>query len=184
MLERGLNPPTFTLNISMDEEYLMVDRNEAISKINDMIGDIKVAMLTTVDADGDFHSRPMITQEHHFDGDVWFFASHDSDKVREIKANNSVNVSYVSGGDYVSIAGRANIVTDVLKKKDLWNDTLKVWFEDGPEADTVVLIHVDAHTAQYWDSADNPISKAVDVVKVMLTGDNDAAGDSAKVQYK
>ena len=161
----------------------MTSRTDEIEKINDMIGDIKVAMLTTVDADGDFHSRPMITQEHHFDGDVWFFASQNSDKVREIKANPSVNVSYVEGGNYVSIAGRANIVTDVMRKKDLWHESLSVWFPNGPEADDVVLIHVDAQTAQYWDSAGNPLTKAIDAVKVMVTGDKDAAGDSAKVQY-
>ena len=161
----------------------MVNRQQAIDKINELIADIEVAMLTTVDADGDFHSRPMITQEHHFDGDVWFFASNDSDKVREINANPSVNVAYVEGGNYVSIAGQADIVTDVTRKKDLWHDSLQVWFPDGPESSNVVLIHVDAQTAQYWDSADNAVSKAVDRVKVILTGDKDAAGESAKVEY-
>ncbi len=161
----------------------MVNRQEAIEKINDMIGDIKVAMLTTVDHDGDFHSRPMMTQEHHFDGDVWFFASRSSDKVREIEGNASVNVSYVDDGNFVSIAGHAQIVSDIQKKKDLWHEGLEVWFDGGPESADVVLIYVDAKSAQYWDSPDNPISQAVNVAKVLLTGDKDDAGDSGKVQY-
>ncbi|MEQ8675160.1 MAG: pyridoxamine 5'-phosphate oxidase family protein [Aggregatilineales bacterium] len=162
----------------------MPTRQESIEKINDMIGDIKVAMLTTVDGDGDFHSRPMMTQERQFDGDVWFFASRTSDKVREIEHESSVNISYVEGGNFVSIAGQAEIVSDVQKKKDLWNPALKVWFEDGPESPDVVLIHVDAKSAQYWDTPDGMIGRAISVVKVLLTGEEDAAGDSAKVQYK
>lgn len=162
----------------------MTSRQDAIEKINDMIGDIKVAMLTTVDEHGDFHSRPMMTQEQRFDGDVWFFASRTSDKVREVEREPQVNLAYVEGGNYVSIAGKAEIVTDMQKKKDLWNPALKVWFEDGPESPDVVLIHVDANTAQYWDTPDGMIGKAISVVKVLLSGDEDAAGDSAKVQYK
>ncbi len=161
----------------------MPNRKEAIEKIKEMIGDIKVAMLTTVDNDGDLHSRPMMTQAHYFDGDVWFFAARSSDKIREIERNPSVNVAYVEGSNFVSIAGTANIVSDVQKKKELWNTGLKVWFEEGPESSNVVLIHVDAKTAQYWDAPGNPLSQTVGMVKVLLTGDKDAAGESEKVQY-
>ena len=161
----------------------MTTRQESIEKINDMVKDIGVAMLTTVDADADFHSRPMVTQEQDFDGDVWFFADRTSDKVREVMQNSSVNVSYANGGNYVSIAGNAYIVDDVQKKKDLWNEGLSVWFENGPESPEVILIRVDAKTAQYWDSADNAIGKAINAAKVLITGDKDAAGDSDKVQF-
>lgn len=161
----------------------MTDRQEAIEKINEMIADIKVAMLATIDNDGDLHSRPMMTQEHEFDGDVWFFAARDSDKVREIQQNPDVNVTYVDDGNYVSIAGKAEIIADVQKKKDLWHESLSAWFEDGPEADSVVLIYVDAKSAQYWETMGGAIGQALNVMKVMLTGDKDDAGDSAKVTY-
>lgn len=161
----------------------MMNRTEIITKINDMIGDIKVAMLTTVDEDGDFHSRPMMTQKREFDGVLWFFASRSSDKVREVKVNPSVNVAYVDDGNYVSLAGSAEIVTDVLQKEALWNDALKVWFEDGPQSADVVLIRVDAKSAQYWDTPGSGLGQAVSMIKVMLTGDKDAAGDSEKVTF-
>lgn len=161
----------------------MTTRHEALKKINKMIGSIKSAMLTTIDDDGDLHSRPMMTQEHEFDGEIWFFASRRSDKVREIERVPSVNVAYVDGSNYVSIAGRASIVSDIAKKKELWNDALRIWFEDGPESPEVVLIHVNAKSAQYWDTPDGVIGKAVSMVKVILTGDEDAAGDSEKVRF-
>ena len=161
----------------------MTSRPEAIEKINDMIGNIKVAMLTTVDEDGDFHSRPMVTQEHHFDGDVWFFADRSSDKVREIEQNASVNVAYVEDGNFVSIAGKARIISDVSKKQSLWHESLRVWFEQGPESAEVILIHVDAESAQYWDTPSGALGKAVNAAKVVLTGDKNEAGDSEKVDF-
>ena len=161
----------------------MTSRPEAIEKIHDIISDVKVAMLTTVDEDGDFHSRPMVTQENHFDGDVWFFADRKSDKVREIEQNASVNVAYVDDGNFVSIAGKARIVSDIAKKQSLWHESLRVWFDEGPESSDVILIHVDAESAQYWDTPSGALGKAVNAVKVVLTGDKDAAGDSAKVDF-
>jgi len=161
----------------------VISRQESLSKINDMIRDIKIAMLTTIDEDGDFHSRPMMTQEHEFDGEVWFFADRSSDKVREIESNPSVNVSYVANGNYVSLAGSALIVTDVAKKQELWNDALKVWFEDGPQSPSVVLIHLKAKSAQYWDTPGSAFGQAVSMIKVLLTGDEKAAGESQKVQF-
>jgi general stress protein 26 len=158
-------------------------RQEAIDTLNRLISKIKIAMLTTVDADGNLHSRPMDTQQRDFDGDVWFFARATSEKVREIEQNPSVNVAYSDGNNFVSLAGKARIVTDVAKKKALWKDDLHVWFDNGPESPDVVLIHVDAISAQYWDGPDGPISKAISVIKVMLTGDDDAFGDSARVQF-
>jgi len=161
----------------------MSNRRETIEKINAMITDVEVAMLTTVDADGDFHSRPMMTQANEFDGDVWFFAHSESDKVEEIRNNPNVNVAYADDGDYVSIAGTARLVYDVDKKKDLWQDKLSVWFEEGPESDSVVLIHVESKSAQYWDIIPGAIGQMINRAKVALTGDKDAAGDSAKVEF-
>jgi general stress protein 26 len=45
----------------------MKGNNEKLAK---MIKDISFAMLTTVDADGNLHSRPMATMDNmeHFDG--------------------------------------------------------------------------------------------------------------------
>lgn len=37
------------------------------------IKDIRIAMLTTQESDGDFHTRPMATQEIDPDGTMWFF---------------------------------------------------------------------------------------------------------------
>jgi general stress protein 26 len=161
----------------------MAEQFEALETINRLIKDIKVAMLVTRNLDGDLHSRPMMNQSVEFDGEIWFFAKRDSDKVMDIIANPLVNVSYSDDGKFVSIAGIADIVSDVAKKKELWHEDLRVWFDAGAESPEVVLIHIVGKSAQYWDTPDNILAKAISVVKVMFTRDKDAAGDSEKVQF-
>ncbi len=157
-------------------------RAEATKKIYDLIRNIKTAALVTTTDDGHLHSRPMVTQDAEFDGDVWFFAERDSDKVYEAQANPQVNVTYASGNTFVSLAGRLSIVDDLVKKKELWKEPLRVWFENGPEDPNVVLLKVEAEEAQYWDAPDGPIGSLVAMIRVALTGDKDAAGESAKVE--
>jgi len=39
-----------------------------------------VAMLTTVASDGSLRSRPMVTPDADFDGELWFFTRYNSPK--------------------------------------------------------------------------------------------------------
>jgi len=160
----------------------MSNPQESIEKVRDLVKGIKVAMFTTEDIDGDFHSRPMMTQEADFDGDIWFFAFRDSPKVEEIEHNPSVNVAYMGDNSFVSIAGRVEVVNDVQKKKELWHEPLRIWFEDGPESPDVVLLRIRSQSAQYWEGPSGVIGKAVSMVKVLLTGDPEAAGENKKVR--
>src|SRR3712207_6232200 len=92
---------------------------ESIEKVNELINDIKVAMLTTI-SDGKAVSRPMQTQEAEFDGDLWFMTMKDTSKYQEILANPAVNVAY-AGKSYVSISGTAEFSEDLNRKKEYWN---------------------------------------------------------------
>jgi general stress protein 26 len=49
--------------------------------------------------------------------------------VPEIKKHSQVNVSFSnpSHQSYVSISGRAEVVTDKAKARELWNPYLKAW---------------------------------------------------------
>ena len=60
--------------------------DDDVAKVAELIKDARIAMLTTVGADGSLVSRPMGVQDVDFDGDLWFFADDDSHKVHEIEA--------------------------------------------------------------------------------------------------
>ncbi|MDG3007985.1 pyridoxamine 5'-phosphate oxidase family protein [Paludisphaera mucosa] len=124
-----------------------------IRKVGMMIRGIKVAMLTSVAPDGGLHSRPMATQEADFDGTLWFFTRASSGKVEEIRHDSDVNVSYASPDDhrYISLSGRASIVRDAEKIRELWNPSYRIWFAQGLEDPDLALLRVDVRIAQYWD---------------------------------
>ncbi len=104
-------------------------QNDA-AKLGELIKDIRVAMLTTVDKEGRLHSRPMATQQTEFDGTLWFFTDANSVKVHELQRDRHVNVSYANPEDqrYVSVSGMASTMTDRGKMEELWSPLHKAWF--------------------------------------------------------
>jgi general stress protein 26 len=152
-----------------------------VEKVRELVADEKIAMLTTVGADGSLQSRPMSLQEVEFDGDLWFFAEADGGPAKSIAANQNVNVTTGSGGSWVSIAGRGSVVADVAKKKELWNSGAEAWLPQGPEDASVVLIKVDGDSAEYWDTP-GAVSTAISFVKAKATGERAHVGENEKVE--
>ncbi len=130
----------------------MATAKEKEKKVVKLLSNHKTAMLVTHDKQGGLVSRPMTTQQPEFDGMVWFFVSSDAEMIDEIEANSDVNVAYVTDKSQVSLSGKASIVDDDKKKKELWYPELKKWFDGAePESPKVKLIKVVADTARYWD---------------------------------
>lgn len=130
----------------------MATKQEKSKKVIKMLHDHKTTMFITRGKDGGLVSRPMTTQKPEFDGDVWFFVSSDADVLEEVKANPEVNVAYSIKDNFLSLSGKASIVEDDAKKKELWYPELKHWFDGaGPESAKVKLIKVSIDTARYWD---------------------------------
>lgn len=155
-----------------------------IDRLGELIHDIDFAMLTTMDADGSLHSRPMSTQKAKFDGDLWFFTDINSAKVYEVDRQQHVNVSYAdpSKQKYVSVSGVAQIVRDQAKAKELWNPIYKAWFPDGLEDPNLALMRVEVHKAEYWDSPSSKVVQLVGFVKAIATGERlKNAGEHEKV---
>ena len=157
-------------------------RQESIEKVNDLIKDVQIAMLTTIDG-GTLRSRPMQTQEAEFDGDLWFFTSTDTHKTDEIEKDNRVNVAYASPADntYVSVSGTASLVNDKEKIEELWNPILKAWFPKGLDDPTLILLKVSVEQAEYWDSASSTVVQVVGFVKALVTGERADGGDHGRV---
>jgi len=126
------------------------DDREAIEKVRELIKGIETAMLTTVSEEG-LVSRPMKTQEMDSDGSLWFLTQKDSGKFHELLRNRQVNVAY-AGKSFVSIRGTAELVEDVEKLKQFWNPMYKELLETTYDDPNLVLIKVNAETAEYWDS--------------------------------
>ena len=167
----------------MSETDVTLDNSDtATAKVVDLAKDIHVSMLTTVDADGHFVSRPMGQQRIEPDGSLWFFAESTSRKVAHIVANRSVNVTLTSADTWISIFGTARIVTDAAKKHELWNAFVEAWLPQGPDDASVVLIEVKGDTAEYWDTPGGRIATAISFAKAKVTGHRYEGGENETVQ--
>jgi general stress protein 26 len=143
------------------------DRQESIAKLNELIKDIEVAMLTTYEQDGSLHSRPMATQKIEFDGVLWFFTRASSHKVQEVERDHHVNVAYSAADKqrFVSVSGMARLVKDRQKMEELWNPAYKAWFPDGLDDSDLALLKVTVEHAEYWDSPSSFVAHALGFAK-------------------
>ncbi len=162
----------------------MTSADSDISTVAKLAKDIRIGMLTTVGPDGHFISRPMAQQEVEFHGDLWFFAERDSRKVAHIAANSHVGVTLTSNDTWISLDGDAVIVEDREKAKELWNQWVAAWLPQGPQDPSVVLIKVNGHSAEYWDTPGGRIASVISFVKAKVTGDRYEGGENERVRLE
>ncbi len=160
--------------------------HEDVKKLSQLIKGIRVAMLTTVCADGSLRSRPMVTQDAEFDGSLWFFTRADTPKVEEVRQREQVNLAYAVPEDqrYVSVSGTAHLVRDPQKVKELWSPVLKAWFPQGPDDPQLALLRVDVERAEYWDAPSSMTVHLVGFVKALATGQPYRPGENKKVDLE
>lgn len=159
----------------------MTDHQEAVAKVASLAKGIRIAMMTTVDDQGHFVSRPMAQQEVEFDGDLWFFAERNSRKVAQLQADPHVGVSLSSNDTWVSICGTAQVVDDPAKTHELWNSWVEAWLPQGPDDPNVVLLKVTADGAEYWDTPGGRVASVLSFVKAKVTGHPYDGGENEKV---
>lgn len=120
--------------------------------VDDAMAKIDFCMMQTVGEHG-VNSRPMSNNGVvQYDGDNWFFSRRGSAKVREIRADDRVHLTFADNGNanFIAVWGTGEVVDDTDLKKKLWQPSLERWFENGPEDPEVTLIKVSAHKIQTW----------------------------------
>ncbi|MEV7552956.1 pyridoxamine 5'-phosphate oxidase family protein [Amycolatopsis sp. NPDC089917] len=138
--------------------------------VTDIARDVRIAMITSGNPDGKLTSHPMTTQQVDFDGTAWFFVSKDADLVRNIAHDDQVNVAYSGSGSWLSLSGTGLVVDDEERKKELWNELVEAWFPDGSDDPNVVLLKVNADSAEYWSSPGGKPRALFEMAKARLTG--------------
>ena len=66
-------------------------------------------------------------------------------------------------------------------KSALRRHVVDAWFPQGPDDDSVVLIKVQADSAEYWDSPGGRLATAFSFVKAKVTGERIEGGENEKV---
>jgi len=162
-------------------------QSDSLEKLREMIKDIDFCMLTTIDEQGDPHSRPMSSNgDIDPNGDIWFFTGSSSHKVSEIENSPKVNVSFADPKNqrYVSVTGSAQLTRDPKKIEELWRPEFKMWFPKGKDDPEIALMRIRLEKAEYWDSPSSTIAYVVNFVSAVVTGKQPEFGENKKVELK
>jgi general stress protein 26 len=142
-----------------------------LAKLGEFILDIRVALLTTVDLDGRFHTRPVQTLKVEADRTLWFFTDWSSPKVDELHHDVRVSLGYADSKKnvYVAVTGSGRLIRDSQKAKELWSIEQRAYYPQGPEDERLALLRVVIERAEYW-IAPGRISYVVAAVTAAVTG--------------
>jgi general stress protein 26 len=147
--------------------------NEPRDKLKSLIEKFDTAMLVTIDEQSRIHSRPMAIADAGTEGELWFVTSRASGKTYEIASDLRCAVTMQSGKRFVSLTGIAELVDDRAKIREVWSETMRVWFSRGAEDPEIVLIHFIPEEAEYWDYGGviNNVRFLLKAARVALSGD-------------
>jgi len=153
----------------------------------EMIKDIKFAMFTTRDGNGHLHSRPMTTQNTALDNaSLWFFMSRKGETVADLTQETTVNLCYADPGKdtYVSVAGAARVVDDIVKTRSLWTSAAQAWFPGGADDPDLALVEVKTTHAHYWDIKESKLTQLLVMAKAAIVGEPARLGESGEANLR
>jgi general stress protein 26 len=155
------------------------------AKVWRLIKHIGIALLVTRVTDGNLHARPIAAAQKDFDGKLWFMTSEGSPKITELLNDPVVLVAYAEpkSQSYVAVSGRAEILIDEDRTREIWNASARLWFPEGPEEDDIRLICVTVESAEFWDRPSSPLIYVYHYVKTRLTGRSPGLIGANKVVY-
>jgi general stress protein 26 len=161
---------------------------QAHAHLRTLMRSFRTAMLVTHAADGTLRARPMAVAAVDDDGSVWFVTSDTTPKVAEAQQQAQVNVCFQDGeAKAVSLSGTAECVDDRAKLDALWSEAWRVYFPQGRDTPSIVLMRVAATAGEYWDQStfSHKLRFVVEAGKAYLSGrsaEPARLGDHEKVQ--
>ena len=158
-----------------------------------LIEDIETAMFTTRRPDGRLVSRPMATQKRADGADLWFVTARKSEKIDEIRNDPQVNLAYYKDRtrEWVSVSGRARLVDDRSKIRELYQPDWRAWFGDEghekhgtPDDPRMILIAVDIEMAMFLEINKPQAVVLFEVVKGIVTGKTPDIGEPERIDAR
>lgn len=156
--------------------------NDEKKTLLQLLEDLPIGMLTTTSADGSLRSVPMARQEVEPTAELWFITARDTRHVADIGVRPHVALTFSSRSSWVALEGRATVVDDTAKLKELWTTFAEAWLPGGPEDPNAVLLRVDLTDGEYWDTPGGKVTSLLSLLKTKVTGDTyDADHGSARL---
>ena len=151
-------------------------KNEDLAQLGELIEDISVCMLTTIDDVDSLVARPMSPVEMCEEGAVWFLTDPNTTKTQHLKLVN-LAFSNESKGTYVSVSGHGEIVKDRQRIEDLWTAFARPWFPEGADSSNLALLKFVPHSAEYWDAPNSKMVRMFAMVASIIAAKPVGMGD-------
>ena len=149
-------------------------------RVWDLLEKIGMPMLTNWDGQK-LHSRPMSAYSDREAQAIYFLFDARQHKDEEVTAFPLVNLAFAdtSGQKYVSLSGKAEVLNDRAKIKELFSTPAKAWWQ-SPDDPNIRIMRVIPEEAQFWNSP-GTVASYIKIVFAAMTGTLPDIGDRAKV---
>ncbi|HEX4681096.1 MAG TPA: pyridoxamine 5'-phosphate oxidase family protein [Gemmatimonadaceae bacterium] len=121
------------------------DRARAVAAAKQIMRMARYATLVTIGDDGQPQAR--IVDPHAPDPDltIWIATNPLTRKVHEIRRDPRVTLLYFNapGAEYVTVIGRAGVVTDTAERIRHWKPAWAPFYKHGPRGDDYLLVRVE-----------------------------------------
>jgi len=107
------------------------------------------------------HARPMTALiEGKQNGPIWFFASKESELVRDLPRARGATASFVSKGHdlYACVHGTLVLDNDRAVIDRLWNARIAAWYEGGKDDPKLALLRLDTSHAEIWQDGSSLVA--------------------------
>lgn len=162
-----------------------VSNNEAVEKIKQLIEKAQTCLFCTkIETGKSFSTRPMSAQKVDDAGNIWFLSDKDSTKNMEVKDDDHVQLLFSgsSHSDFLSVYGKASVLYDKAKIKELWEPIVKTWFQEGVDDPHISVIKVAPEEGYYWDTKHGKLVALAKMVTSMVTGKTMDDGVEGKIK--
>lgn len=144
-------------------------------------------MLVTLNSDHEFHARPMAVGAVEPSGRLWFLTGKDTAKVHEIEMDSHAYLTAQDGDNaFLTLTGRATLIDDHERVRDLWQEGFKVWFPRGKDDPDIEVISIQPEYGEFWDTTGGHRAKFYwEAAKALVGGatpDLDELGQHGKVR--
>ncbi len=156
-----------------------MDEMDQKEKLFDALRGFDSVMLGTRSEQGSLHARPMAIADIDPAGVLWFVTSDDSAKAEEIRHEQRGVVTAQDERLYVSVTGRFDLVHDRERVHALWKPTWNVWFPDGEDDESLVLVRFEPEIGEYWDNKGiKGLRYVFEAARALVNGDRPATDET------
>jgi len=163
------------------------EMDDAKTKLIDVLRSFDTLMVATRTPNGSIHARPMAVADVDDGGEVWFVTAKESEKVDETSADAAALVTGQDDHRYVSVSGQLDIINDRERIAALWKASWNVWFPEGKDDPSAVLMRLRPQIAEYWlQGGLKGVRYLFEATRALLDGTTprDEALDHAKVSLQ